>query len=107
MNNLIKKTIDKWGNSQGIRIPKDMLSKIGIDNPVGQTVEIDVKGNSLTIQKKKTVVQLCKNVLKTLMSKNILRKMVHVRLIGVNQLVRKSFKRYHYLTLAKSRGYAK
>lgn len=49
---MIKKTIDKWGNSQGIRIPKDMLSKIGIDNPVGQTVEIDVKGNSLTIQKK-------------------------------------------------------
>lgn len=48
---MITRTIDKWGNSQGIRIPKETLRKIGIESPVGQTVEIDVKGDSLVIHK--------------------------------------------------------
>lgn len=48
---MITRTIDKWGNSQGIRIPKDLLRKIGVDDPVGQTVEVNVEGKDLIIRK--------------------------------------------------------
>lgn len=48
---MITKTIDKWGNSQGIQIPKEVLKQIGIENPVGQTVQIEVKDGALKIRK--------------------------------------------------------
>ncbi|KAA0259353.1 AbrB/MazE/SpoVT family DNA-binding domain-containing protein [Deferribacter autotrophicus] len=40
--------IQKWGNSQGIRIPKRYLRKIGLD--VGDTIEIEIKGNNLILK---------------------------------------------------------
>ncbi|GEP72821.1 hypothetical protein LRA02_16890 [Lentilactobacillus rapi] len=51
LTNMITKKIDKWGNSQGIRIPKDMLSKIGINNPVGQSVQVSIENDRIVIQK--------------------------------------------------------
>jgi len=45
-------TIKKWGNSQGIRIPKKMLRQIGIDDPINQTININVKDDELVIKKK-------------------------------------------------------
>ena len=42
--------ISKWGNSQGIRIPKDFLKTLGItsDTPL----DIDIKNDSIVISKK-------------------------------------------------------
>lgn len=43
--------IAKWGNSQGIRLSKKLLSGIGIDDPRTQSVEIKLEGNKLIIEK--------------------------------------------------------
>ena len=40
-------TINKWGNSQGIRIPKKYLKKLGLD--VGDEVEITIENEKLVI----------------------------------------------------------
>ena len=40
-------TINKWGNSQGIRIPKSYLKKLGLE--VGDEVEIRVEDEKLVI----------------------------------------------------------
>lgn len=39
--------INKWGNSQGIRIPKKYLEQLGLK--VGDKVEIKVEGDKLVI----------------------------------------------------------
>ncbi|RLA97646.1 MAG: transcriptional regulator/antitoxin, MazE [Deltaproteobacteria bacterium] len=39
--------IQKWGNSQGVRIAKNILADAGLN--VGDQVEISVKGGSITI----------------------------------------------------------
>lgn len=57
---MVTRTVDKWGNSQGIRIPKDLFKTIGIQDPVGQVVEIEAKGDSLIIKKKDTRSELQK-----------------------------------------------
>lgn len=43
--------LSKWGNSQGIRISKDILKKIGINDFTNAKVNIDVDGNKLIIEK--------------------------------------------------------
>ncbi|GAY73843.1 AbrB/MazE/SpoVT family DNA-binding domain-containing protein [Lentilactobacillus kosonis] len=48
---MIKKTVDRWGNSQGVRLPKDLLQQIGLDDPVGEEIEIDVRNNEIVIRK--------------------------------------------------------
>ncbi|MGA1847631.1 AbrB/MazE/SpoVT family DNA-binding domain-containing protein [Deferribacter abyssi] len=45
--------IQKWGNSQGIRIPKRYLRKIGLD--VGDVIEIEIKGNNLILKPVKSI----------------------------------------------------
>ena len=52
-------TIKRWGNSQGIIIPKTILAKMGIDDPDGQpvTLKIDAKGR-LIIEKKNRLSKL-------------------------------------------------
>lgn len=52
-------TIKRWGNSQGIIIPKTILAKMGIEDPDGQPVDIhtDSKGR-LIIEKKKRLSKL-------------------------------------------------
>ncbi|GAB6072273.1 AbrB/MazE/SpoVT family DNA-binding domain-containing protein [Venenivibrio stagnispumantis] len=40
-------TINKWGNSQGIRIPKNYLKKLGLD--IGDEVEIRIEDEKLII----------------------------------------------------------
>lgn len=42
-------TIQKWGNSQGIRIPKFILEQINLDT--NSDVSIMVKGDSIIIKK--------------------------------------------------------
>lgn len=39
--------ISRWGNSQGIRIPKAYLEKLGLK--VGDRVQIEVEGGKLVI----------------------------------------------------------
>jgi len=39
--------IQKWGNSQGVRIAKNILADVGLN--VGDEVEISVKDGSITI----------------------------------------------------------
>lgn len=38
-----------WGNSQGIRIPKNILEKLNIN--VSDTLQIDVVGDSIVLRK--------------------------------------------------------
>ena len=42
-------TISKWGNSQGIRLPKNILEKLHLKE--NDKVEISVKGEEIIIQK--------------------------------------------------------
>jgi antitoxin MazE len=41
--------IKAWGNSQGIRIPKDILDKLGIQ--VSDVLELDVKNDTIILRK--------------------------------------------------------
>ncbi len=50
-------TISKWGNSQGFRVPKDILDKLNLT--VGHLVNISQKDNKLIIEpakKEKNIV---------------------------------------------------
>lgn len=42
-------TVQKWGNSQGIRIPKSVLSEINVES--GECVELIVDNGMLLIKK--------------------------------------------------------
>lgn len=46
---MISTTIQKWGNSQGIRIPKFILEQINLD--ANSNVSITVKDDSIIIKK--------------------------------------------------------
>lgn len=56
-------TVSKWGNSLGLRIPKDVASEVGLHE--GSRVEIRAKDGHLTIsprQRKYTLEELLANV---------------------------------------------
>lgn len=42
--------VQKWGNSLGIRIPKSLALKVGIEE--GSSVDLDVEGGHLVIKPK-------------------------------------------------------
>lgn len=49
----MKSKITKWGNSQGIRLPKTVLDELNlIEN---DAIEITVEGNNIVIKKEKPV----------------------------------------------------
>ncbi len=41
--------VQRWGNSQGVRLPKSILDLAGID--VGDEVEINVNGGGIVVTK--------------------------------------------------------
>jgi len=43
----MKTTLQKWGNSQGVRVPKVILDTIGLE--VGSEIEIDLSEDSSAI----------------------------------------------------------
>lgn len=45
-------TVQKWGNSQGIRIPKSVLNEINVES--GESVELIVDNGMLLIKKAET-----------------------------------------------------
>lgn len=49
-NNVLE--IRKWGNSQGVILSKKLLSQIGIDDPVNQSVSVEIKKGGLILKKK-------------------------------------------------------
>ncbi|MDK9711187.1 AbrB/MazE/SpoVT family DNA-binding domain-containing protein [Acidaminobacter sp.] len=49
-------TINKWGNGQGIRLPKAILELLGID--VNDPVEIEIEDNKIIISKISTSKEL-------------------------------------------------
>jgi antitoxin MazE len=58
-------TISKWGNSQGFRVPKDILDKLNL--AVGDLVNISQKDNKLIIEpakkeKKYSIDELVNNL---------------------------------------------
>lgn len=58
-------TISKWGNSQGFRVPKDILDKLNLT--VGDLVNISQKDNKLIIEpakkeKKYSIDELVNNL---------------------------------------------
>jgi antitoxin MazE len=53
--------VQKWGNSLGVRIPKALAMKVGLDE--GSEVDIDVeKGHIIIKPKSKTLDELLSNV---------------------------------------------
>lgn len=48
---MMETRVKKWGNSQGVRLPKKMLSKIGISDPVNQLISIKVEDNRIIISR--------------------------------------------------------
>lgn len=58
-------TISKWGNSQGIRFPKDLLEKLHAK--VGSTLNVEYQDGKVIIEpievhKKYDIHELCKNI---------------------------------------------
>lgn len=49
----MQSTIQKWGNSQGIRLPKHVLEAAGIEVSTGDPIEVElsVEENRITITK--------------------------------------------------------
>ncbi len=45
--------IQKWGNSQGVRIPKNILSEAGVE--IGQEIEFVVKEGGISLYPKKKI----------------------------------------------------
>jgi antitoxin MazE len=43
----MKTTLQRWGNSQGVRIPKQLVERIGVD--IGSKVIISLNANQSTI----------------------------------------------------------
>lgn len=48
--------ISKWGNGAGIRLPKDLLDKIGL--AVNDTVNVEIKDNRIVIIPKQSKSKL-------------------------------------------------
>lgn len=44
-------TIKKWGNSQGIILPKKLLNAIGV-NGANEVLDLTIEGNKIVLQKK-------------------------------------------------------
>lgn len=56
-------TVQKWGNSLGIRIPHEVAKKIAIQQ--GSEIEITATGNTVTLtpkKKKPTLKELCAQI---------------------------------------------
>ena len=48
-------TLQKWGNSQGIRIPRALLSALGIENGAELEVRITPKKDALIIKQTRVI----------------------------------------------------
>ena len=48
--------VQKWGNSQGIRLPKKILKDLGID--INDKIEISLNGEEIILKKIKGIVIL-------------------------------------------------
>lgn len=83
----MKLSITKWGNSQGIRIPKQILKEANISAVDGTPIDVEVKNNEIIIKKPESDFAKLfdnfdlKNIIKKIQLKEI------VKLIGENLLV--------------------
>ena len=58
-------TVSKWGNSQGLRLPKDIVKKLGL--AIGDVLEVTTENNKVILEpvkkkKKYTINELVKNI---------------------------------------------
>lgn len=57
MQKLLK--VKKWGNSQGIMIPKELLKSVGVSEPIGQELVVSINEKSqIVMQPKKSSSRL-------------------------------------------------
>lgn len=42
--------LQKWGNSQGVRIPKDLLEEIGVQDLKDVSFEVQVNGSEIALK---------------------------------------------------------
>ncbi|WP_054777527.1 AbrB/MazE/SpoVT family DNA-binding domain-containing protein [Lacticaseibacillus saniviri] len=63
--------ISKWGNSQGIRLPLSILRQMGMTNPVGESVSIEVDSHGIAKMKKTKKRLIMLTYSKTLICKSI------------------------------------
>lgn len=47
--------VSKWGNSQGIRLSKEMLKQIGISDSENAQLDMDIQGGEIILKKKANV----------------------------------------------------
>ena len=48
--------VSKWGNSLGVRVPKDVAAKIGLSE--GSRVDVSVEGDRIVISPRRPVYKL-------------------------------------------------
>jgi len=58
-------TVSKWGNSQGLRLPKDIVKKL--DLAIGDVLEVTTENNKVILEpvkkkKKYSINELVKNI---------------------------------------------
>lgn len=53
MSQVVK--VSKWGNSQGIRLSKETLKQIGINDSENAQLDMDIQGESIILKKKTNV----------------------------------------------------
>lgn len=46
---MTKVKLQKWGNSQGIRIPKDVLKKLDLENVENVEFELTIQDNTISL----------------------------------------------------------
>lgn len=46
---MTKVKLQKWGNSQGIRIPKDVLKKLDLENAEDLEFELTIQDNTISL----------------------------------------------------------
>lgn len=58
----MKVSVNKWGNSKGVRLPKSVTESLGID--YNDSLKIEIKDNAIILRKPKnetTIEELFKN----------------------------------------------
>lgn len=59
MTDVVKTSkIVKWGNSQGVRLPMNLLKQIGIDNPENQEIVLIAEEDKIIIKKAQSLSKL-------------------------------------------------
>ena len=75
-------SVKQWGNSQGIRIPKDILEKLDIH--VADVLQLDIEDNAIILKKPFKHKSFFRIIALKNGSRNIMERFLYVILTGEN-----------------------